>query len=141
SSASKPAESPAAGSSYELCGMTGPLLTAVLVGSLGLAVWASPMVRAEGGQLSFRGAIVAPTCKPTPSYLDAIASADGTTRSGRFACPMALEKSADPARVYRMTVTALPAGSPDRLLNYYAGYMQADDATPARVQLITQTYE
>lgn len=108
-----------------------------LMGCLGAALFGAPSAQAAGGQISFSGAVVEPTCAlntaeltlATSDYAHACASANhgAATQGG--------------SRLYDLTVRPLDSGPiGDRLLAYFDGYMSAAGQGD-RLSLVTQTYE
>ena len=102
------------------------LLGCVLVSTLG-GLWA----HAEGGVITFVGAIVEPTCSvggPLDFSLD----------RARGYCSVSPEHPTTPASIYRQNTASLESelGRQDRLLIYFAGYADA-----SQTQVITRTYE
>lgn len=105
----------------------------------GLAiVLAAGAARADGGQIVFRGAIVAPTCatgSEPPGVLPAMSG------PRRLACGSAKEIASGSASSYELTVLPLDGPGPtgDRLLDYFVGYLPS--AVRAEARLVTRTYE
>lgn len=124
-----------AGAPQEVNGMTNPLMAIVLVGCISLAVWGCPAAKAEGGRVAFSGAIVEPTCEIQPERFAV------PEPSRRIGCPSATAAPGESTRGYVMTVTKLSAGTPDRLLSYFAGYLDGSGSSPESARLVTQTYE
>ncbi|KRE96631.1 hypothetical protein ASG87_16750 [Frateuria sp. Soil773] len=111
----------------------------VLMGC-GLAMaLAAGTARADGGQIIFRGAIVAPTCTAGGERLDVLPAMPG---SRRLACGgPASDPAGDSASSYELAVIPLgdPGSTGDRLLDYFAGYLPS--ALRAEARLVTRTYE
>jgi type 1 fimbria pilin len=101
----------------------------------------SSSVRADGGSISFSGAVVEPTCSISDARIDvAPTHSDPNATPGRFACGSA-DTAADAGRAYSLTEVSLDAAAiaDDRVLAYFAGYLSA--AGIAEPKLVTQTYE
>lgn len=98
--------------------------------AIALALGAAP-AHAEGGRITFVGAIVAPTCH-VAGLPDV---APGSSHGG---CGAAPGHASAPVAQYRQEVVPLEhaAGTQDRLLVYFAGY-----ASMAKAQVVTRTYE
>jgi type 1 fimbria pilin len=89
-----------------------------------------PLAHAEGGVITFVGAIVAPTC----TTADVGASTPGVSRGG---CGEIAGQVAAHTSVYRQQLVTLEGSAVDnRLLSYFAGYTAGTDA-----RLLTRTYE
>ncbi len=89
-----------------------------------------PLAHAEGGTITFVGAIVAPTCG-----MDHAQAGLGRSTGG---CGVEPTGQVPYASMYRQDVVSLESAlaSQDRLLNYYAGY-----AGTADMQLTIRTYD
>jgi type 1 fimbria pilin len=90
----------------------------------------APLAHADGGTITFVGAIVAPTC----TTVDVEASSPAVSRGG---CGVAASEAAAHTSVYRQQLITLEsAATDDRLLAYFAGYAGHDDT-----RLLTRTYD
>lgn len=94
---------------------------------------ATPSVHAASMRISFSGAIVEPTCSASLADIQRLASGS----AAHATCGAAQDASA--SRAYRLTVAQLQPGAPDRLLNYFVGYLQ--NAGQADARLVTQVYD
>lgn len=107
---------------------------------------AVPPAHADGGTITFSGAVVAPTCSAGGANVAAITSSQRTVSlRQRFSCGDASPGSAAAANSptsYKLTVEPLDAIplSTDRLVSYFSGYVRASQAD-ARMNLVTQAYE
>lgn len=117
-----------------MMGLIRPMVAACLVcGLLG----AGPAA-AEGGRITFSGAVVVPTCAAQAE------SVAGTLPGRSFVCGASPQVAghADTSSVYRLSVVRLDgtttAGSP--LLQYFVGYRASMHAADAP-QMVTRTYE
>lgn len=101
----------------------------------------STSVRADGGSISFSGAVVEPTCSISDTRMDVASTrSNASGPSQRFACGSA-DTAADAGRVYALTEVKLDAAAigNDRVLAYFADYL--GDAGLADARLVTQTFE
>lgn len=100
----------------------------------------SSSVRADGGTLSFSGAVVEPTCSVSDSrVIAASARPNPNATPQRFACGSA-DTAVEAGRAYALTEVSLDAATAnDRLLAYFAGYLSAAGSAEAKV--VTQTFE
>lgn len=88
-----------------------------------------PVAHADGGTITFVGAIVAPTCGGT---------SEGSTDAARGGCGAALAHVASRSSMYRQSTVSLEDAmqARDRLLTYFATYADAGGA-----HLVMRTYE
>jgi type 1 fimbria pilin len=102
----------------------------------------SSSVRADGGSISFSGAVVEPTCSVSDASVLATAMPrpNLATSPQRFTCGRT-DTSANAGRAYSLTEVSLDAAAigNDRVLTYFAGYLSA--AGIAEAKLVTQTFE
>lgn len=117
-----------------MMGLIRPMVAACLICGMLLAL----PVRADGGRITFSGAIVVPTCS---APVEAAALAGSTLPSRRaFSCG-SRSQATDDASTYELLVTHLgggeTTGSP--LLQYFAGYLAASHAGDA--WMVTRTYQ
>lgn len=91
----------------------------------------APQVHAQGGTITFVGAIAAPTC-------GAMAASEASPGALRGGCGAPLANVASRSSVYRQSMAPLEDATQtsDRLLAYFATYADAGQA-----QLVTRTYE
>jgi type 1 fimbria pilin len=107
-----------------------------LMGCLGAALFGAPSAQAAGGQISFSGAVVEPTCGLAPAQLAGLAS-----QSQWRTCASPAGKDQAQPQTYLVTVRSLVADSSgDRLLAYFGQYLAASNEG-GRATLVTQTYE
>jgi len=112
-----------------------------LMGCLGAALFGAPSAQAAGGQITFSGAVVEPTCSFSDAHVIAVANqATSGSAPRRFACGRT-ETPADAGRAYVLTEANLDAATiaNDRVLAYFASYLSA--AGVADGKLVTQTFE
>jgi len=117
-------------------------LGCVIAVSLGV-----PVAHADGGTITFSGAVVAPTCGTGSASIEAISSPQRAAVSSRQpvrcgeASPAA-DGGAFSSTSYRLTVEPLESSSlgSDRLISYFSGYVKASQAD-VRMNLVTQAYE
>jgi type 1 fimbria pilin len=102
-----------------------------LMGCLGAALFGAPP--AFAASISFSGAITEPTCSTSRTQIQQM-SLDTVAQA---ACGTAQDAAA--SRAYQLSVVQLQPGAPDRLLNYFVGYLQNAGQTDAR--LVTQVYD
>lgn len=115
-------------------GLAGAALTMLL---------APALARADGGTITFSGAVVAPTCAVNAARISAVPPRPRpypAPTSQRFACGQT-DVAADAGRVYALTEVSLDAFNidGDRVLAYFANYLGAAGVSGAK--LVTQTYE
>jgi hypothetical protein len=105
---------------------------------LALAV---PGAWAQGGRISFSGAVVEPTCSAegTPDGASQPPPADRWA-PGRLTCGQTPTR---PGRSYSRRVVSLDAAAiaNDRLLDYFASYANAGSAGGVSPKLVVRTYE
>ena len=123
--------------------MTGSFCT-VLAGCALAMIFGASSAKAASGRIVFSGAVVEPTCSVSDARIDATASPQSSHGSAprRFACGSA-DTPADAGRAYALTEVSLDAAvtAHDRLLNYFAGYLNAAGIGGAEAKLVTQTFE
>ncbi|SFK37786.1 hypothetical protein [Rhodanobacter glycinis] len=94
---------------------------------------------ADGGRITFSGAVVVPTCNTTAEVIASTRVPARLQRRYRQNCaghgPVESSVSA-----YIVTARRLTHAEPDRVLNYFDGYVSASRADAAPM-LITRTYE
>lgn len=90
-----------------------------------------PVAHAQGGTITFVGAIAAPTC-------GAMAASEASPQALRGGCGAPLANVASRSSVYRQSTASLEDAmqASDRLLAYFGTYADANQA-----QLVTRTYE
>jgi len=92
----------------------------------------APLAHADGGKITFVGAIVAPTCGALPEASDGLAAMKG-------GCGAALANVASRSSMYRQSTVSLEQAMQqerDRLLSYFATYANVSDT-----QLVMRTYD
>jgi hypothetical protein len=92
-----------------------------------------PAAHAASVRISFAGAVVEPTCGTSQGTIQQMPAGS----VARAVCGTA--QNASGSRAYRLSVARLHPGTPDRLLNYFADYLQNAGQTDAR--LVTQVYD
>lgn len=130
------------GAPGEVNGMASPLGATIFGGVLiTLAMLASmPSAKAATGHIVFSGAVLEPTCSTESAHVDSAnpsRSVEGLVQ-GRSTCR---QTPTDPGRSYSRTVVRLDATTiaNDRLLDYFAGYANAESGVQAK--LVVRTYE
>jgi hypothetical protein len=106
-----------------------PLLCALALGAVAPA-------HAQGGQIAFSGAVLAPTC--------ATAGVARAEKSGTDAAAMVCDRTGtDPGRTYARQVVSLDAAhvANDPLLGYFAGYVKAEGLDAGQPKLVVRTYD
>lgn len=103
------------------------------VGCMVAGLVGAPVAHAASVRISFSGAIVEPTCSTSQAQIQQVATGSVT----HAACGTAQDASA--SRAYQLSVAQLQPGAPDRLLNYFVGYLQSAGQTDVR--LVTQVYD
>ena len=102
------------------------------VGSVVAGLLGAPSARADGGQVAFSGAIVEPTCAVGAQRIGDV-QAQG---SQHFHCTeRAGVTPGQAAQAYQLTVALGDTLPSDRLIGYFAGYLNAQP------KLVTQTYD
>lgn len=98
---------------------------------------------ADGGTISFAGAIVAPTCSIAAgsSSLTATVGEALVNQPVRRACSEPGHPAADTARAYAVSVARLSSSESDRVLAYFDSYVKAGRPDADDPVLVTQTYE
>ena len=123
--------------------MTGSFCT-VLAGCALAMLFGASNAKAASGRIMFSGAVVEPTCSVSDARIDATASPQSNHGSAprRFACG-STDTAADAGRAYALTEVSLDAvvTAHDRLLDYFAGYLNAAGISGAEAKLVTQTFE
>lgn len=110
----------------------------LMIGGLVAALVLAPAARAAGGQITFSGMIVEPTCAIGPDAMASLLSRAQNVVASGGRCAPALA-SAQAGSRYDLAVSTLAVGQQaDQLLSYFAGNAQAAGAT---ARLVTQTYE
>jgi len=114
----------------------------VCVVALGLG---APLAYAEGGTITFSGAVLAPTCSAGNAGVAAMTAVQRTALSRqRFDCGGSPggDTHAVPTS-YTLTVEPLDASalSADRLVSYFSTYVKASGHEDAHVDLVTQAYD
>ena len=116
------------------------LIRPVIVACLGCGMLLALPAWAQGGRITFSGAIVVPTCTaPVETAAETVA---GITDDHSFVCGgRSQAKSHADVSIYRLSVVRLDdtatVGSP--LLQYYVGYRASMHA--ADMQMVTRIYE
>jgi hypothetical protein len=101
-----------------------------------LALMSVAPAHAQGGRISFSGAVLAPTC-----------SASGVSRmdkDGADAAAMVCDRTTtDPGRTYARQVISLDAAhvANDPLLGYFAGYAKSEGLDGGQPKLVVRTYD
>ncbi|TNY27074.1 hypothetical protein BV497_05315 [Fulvimonas soli] len=114
----------------ELEGMAMRRIVAV-AGMLALAM-AAPLAHADGGSIGFSGAIVEPTCSVGAGRINEAQNLGAR----HYRCTEQADATpGQAAQSYVLSVTEGSALSSDRLIGYFAGYLNAEP------KLVTQTYE
>lgn len=99
----------------------------ILLGCVVTLTLGAPCAYADGGTITFSGAIVVPTSAP-----DSAAMSSGHAVVSLTSAPS-----------YTLSVEPLEASalSSDRLIVYFAGYVRASGNQDIPMQLVTQAYE
>lgn len=101
-----------------------------------------PLAHADGGTITFSGAVVTPTCSVGGS--DSAPATANMSRT-RFGCSGAADASfsAKAPQAYTVSVESLESSSlgADRLVSYFSGYVHASVPGDVHMQLVTQAYE
>lgn len=106
-----------------------------------------PVAHADGGTITFSGAVVAPTCAASSASMGATLPAQRTATSRqRFECGGDGESGARAHAFpssYTLTVEPLESSSlsADRLVGYFSNYVKASGQAQARMNLVTQAYD
>ncbi|MGO4504327.1 MULTISPECIES: hypothetical protein [unclassified Dyella] len=106
-----------------------------------------PVAHADGGTITFSGAVVAPTCAASSESMTAMLPAQqAATSRRRLECGGdGLPGTASHAfpSSYTLTVEPLESSSlsADRLIGYFSGYVKASGHADARMNLVTQAYD
>jgi type 1 fimbria pilin len=113
-------------------------LRLIFVGAVCLICLAAGSVRAqkEVRRLSFTGSIQGKTCNISPQEVPALMSS-GSFRMRRMTCPQA-DKSTIAAPTYVLSSTHLTGVTTDPLLDYFDGYVTAEQGDAV---LLTQIYD
>jgi type 1 fimbria pilin len=103
-------------------------------------------VEAEGGTITFVGAVLEPTCAINATNAAAVMDGASIAPSPQhsYACTgNASISTADVAasRRYSLTVTHLTDAEADPVLRYFDGYVRASSAEAPNPVLLTQVYE
>ena len=103
-------------------------------------------VEAEGGTITFVGAVLEPTCAINATNAAAVMDGASIAPSPQhsYACTgNASVSTADVAasRRYSLTVTHLTDAEADPVLRYFDGYVRASSAEAPNPVLLTQVYE
>lgn len=113
--------------------------------TLGLSV---SVAHADGGTITFSGAVMAPTCSARTGDIDAAASPHRASGTGNalIGCGDARAPGtagATSTSSYVLTVEPLESSalSSDRLVAYFSGYVKAAGQPDTRMNLVTQAYE
>jgi hypothetical protein len=97
---------------------------------------------ASDGRIGFSGAVVEPTCRIDQQSPDMTSlRASSLQVSPHVACAGPSGVTSAVPQAYTLTVTRLSAATPDRLLQYFAGYLVAGSAGVADARMVTQTYD
>jgi type 1 fimbria pilin len=115
-------------------------------GSAAVKAAGSRAVEAEGGTITFIGAVLEPTCAISATNAAAVIDGASTTPGPQhsYACTgSASISTADVAasRRYALTVTHLTDAEADPVLKYFDGYVRASSAEAPNPVLLTQVYE
>lgn len=106
------------------------------MGCMGVALFGAPAAHADGGRISFTGAVVAPTCTVDAAGLSGFGAAPR-----QFTCGNAGRSPTSAPRAYAITQrTPIADVRGDRLLAYFGQYVAAADKD-AQPSLVTQTYD
>jgi hypothetical protein len=105
----------------------------------------APSAYAEGGTITFSGAVVTPTCAADSGRVIALSSGQRNVASSqqRFGCGGSSDASPTSTQSYELSVEPLEASalSSDRLISYFANYVRASAQEDIHMQLVTQAYE
>lgn len=120
----------------------------VVVSALGpSAAKAGGSGTAEGGTITFVGALVEPTCNVSSAgssaadLLNAEARLAGAQQAYRRSCSGGGSIPADASRTYSSSLVQLSSAESDQVLRYFANYVHAGQASSADAVLMIQTYE
>lgn len=94
----------------------------------------------SGGRITFRGAIVEPTCSMATVSVTTLVLATGQNRPHRVKCAGPDTGFLAPP-IYTLTVAPLSSSTADRVLKYFDTYVKASQPDAADPLLLTQTYE
>ncbi|PXV59110.1 hypothetical protein SAMN04487785_10630 [Dyella jiangningensis] len=101
----------------------------------------APLAHADGGTITFSGAVVAPTCAAGTGN---VAAMTASPSHQRFDCAGSSGANARTAPTsYTLTVEPLDGSalSADRLASYFSAYVKASGHEDAHVNLVTQAYD
>lgn len=125
----------------------------VMGGCFLVMCFGSSMARAGSGEtkwtgtITFSGAVVEPTCSLSPADIDLAASIHEGHRPEpeRFGCKITgqAQQTTSSSRLYSLRVVALdaPTINHDRVLEYFANYVKAQDSSGAPAKLVVQTFQ
>lgn len=120
-----------------------PLL--IVAGFLGASVLVPSIAgaaSAEGGRITFSGAVVAPTCGVSSPVITMVAAVPhAVTETQRLTCATSGNAGSAASRIYALTVVHLSSSVPDRVLKYFDAYVKAGRPDAADPILLTQVYE
>jgi hypothetical protein len=117
-------------------------LPLIVAGCLSASALVPSLASAGNGQITFSGAVVAPTCSVATTVIAMVAAAPYTvTEARRLTCATSGNTSVTAPRSYALTVVRLSSSVPDRVLKYFDDYVRADRSNAADPVLLTQVYE
>ena len=99
----------------------------------------APLAYADGGTITFSGAVVTPTCS-----VDSGGTSTLPVSGTRFGCGGAAASfSTQSPQAYTVSVEPLGSSSlsTDRLITYFSGYVRASVPGDTHMQLVTQAYD
>jgi type 1 fimbria pilin len=104
-----------------------------------------PLAHADGGTITFSGAVVEPTCAISGERIAMIASVklSGDLSRRQVDCGRSSAGAVSAAQSYTLSVEPLESSalSSDRLVAYFTSYVRASTREDPRMQLVTQAYE
>lgn len=105
----------------------------------------APLAHADGGTITFSGAVLAPTCSAGNGDMGAISATQHAALSRqRFDCGSSTGANAHAVPTsYTLTVEPLDSSalSADRLVSYFSSYVKASGQEDAHMNLVTQAYD
>ncbi|MDR3444856.1 MULTISPECIES: type 1 fimbrial protein [unclassified Dyella] len=105
----------------------------------------APLAHADGGTITFSGAVVTPTCSMGGSDSAPATQGMAHTSRTRFGCSGTADASfsAKAPQAYTVSVESLESSSlgADRLVSYFSGYVRASVPGDVHMQLVTQAYD
>ena len=105
----------------------------------------APLAYADGGTITFSGAVVTPTCSTAGIDDASVAQLAAHGSRTRFGCSGTTDASfsAKAPQAYTVSVESLESSSlgADRLVSYFSSYVRAATSGDAHMQLVTQAYD